>query len=140
MGMSKSPLEAQLEAITREFVFRIVTALRNSSLADVAGLQAPSGSVARRTASVERAKRPLKEPVRNTNPAGKPRQTADHRAELGARVLEALEHGSEPMGLRAIATAVGVPSALLAAPLLELRAAGRIKKQGERRTTIYSAV
>jgi hypothetical protein len=136
--MPKSPLEAQLEAITREFVFRIATALRNSSLADVAGLQAPSGSVVRRAPPVERAKRSPKEPVRSTNPTDKPRQTADRRAELGARVLEALERGSEPMGLRAIATAVGVPSALLAAPLLELRASGRIKKQGERRTTLYS--
>src|SRR5436305_681801 len=61
-----------------------------------------------------------------------PRQTADRRAELGERVLKALERAGEPMGVRALSSELAVAADLLAAPLRELRAAGRIAKHGEK--------
>jgi hypothetical protein len=69
-----------------------------------------------------------------------PRQTAERRAELGERVLEALRQASEPLGVRALAGELHVAPDLLSAPLLELRAAGKLTKHGEKRATTYAAV
>jgi hypothetical protein len=67
------------------------------------------------------------------------RQTAQHRAELGDRVVHALEQAKGPLGVRALSSELGVAPDLLAAPLRELRAAGRITKHGDKRATTYSA-
>ena len=42
------------------------------------------------------------------------------------------------MGVRAIASEVGVAADVLSAPLRELRAEGRIDKHGDKRSTTYS--
>ncbi len=72
--------------------------------------------------------------------SGRPRQTAERRAELGERVLAALLEASEPLGVRALAGELHVAPDLLSAPLLELRAAGKLTKHGEKRATTYAAV
>jgi hypothetical protein len=141
--MPRNPLEEKLEAITRNFVLEIVAAMRGASFADVAGLQLPAQADATRPAAVRPSTRTT--PTRVTAmPAtaekrgAKPRQTADVRAQLADRVVSALEHASEPMGVRALASELGIAPDLLAAPLRELRAAGRIAKHGEKRATTYS--
>jgi hypothetical protein len=53
-------------------------------------------------------------------------------------VIHALERAGSPMGVRTLAGELGVPVDLLAAPLRELRASGRIAKHGEKRATTYS--
>ena len=60
--------------------------------------------------------------------------------ELGDRLVPAAaaSSASEPMGVRALSSELGVATDLLAAPLLELRASGRIAKHGEKRATTYT--
>jgi hypothetical protein len=137
--MERSPrnaLEERLEAITREFVKQIVGALRSASFADVAQLQvaaSPSpGSAGRRPPT-----RVSAAPAPKRQESGRTRQTADRRAELGERVLKALE-GAGQLGVRALSSELGVAPDLLAAPLKELRDAGRVAKHGDKRATTYS--
>jgi hypothetical protein len=125
-------LEAQLTALTQEFVARLVDAIRNASFAEVAALSSPST----RPAS-------SREP-RGTRPAAasgsrRGRQTAAGRAEMGERVMSALRKASQPMGVRALSSELEVAPDVLAVPLRELRAAGKIRKHGEKRSTTYSA-
>ncbi|MGO8997342.1 MAG: hypothetical protein ACLQVI_28840 [Polyangiaceae bacterium] len=138
--MPRSVLEERLEAITRAFVGEIVAALRNASFADVAQLQvasarspAPSRSDAHPPPTRASAK-----PARSREEKRAGRQTADRRAELGQRIVKALGSAGQSMGVRALSSALGVAPDLLTAPLLELRAAGRIAKHGEKRATTYS--
>ena len=74
------------------------------------------------------------------DPSRRPRQTAERRADLGERVLAALLEAAEPLGVRALAGELQVAPDLLSAPLLELRAAGKLTKHGEKRATTYAAV
>jgi hypothetical protein len=136
--MARSGLEERLEEITRRFVAEIVTALREASFAEVAALE-----VAARPRGPGRPPGPR--PVtsvtatpKSKSDGGRQRQTADRRAELGERVLKALQGAEEPMGVRALSSELGVAADLLAAPLRELRDAGRIAKHGEKRATTYS--
>jgi hypothetical protein len=137
--MAKSGLETRLEEITRVFVAEIVNAIRNASFADVADLQvtARSGRPSTPSAAPSKPTRVSASP-KTPGGSGKPRQTADRRAELGERVLKTLVHAGEPMGVRALSSELGVAPDLLTTPLLELRAAGRIAKHGEKRATTYT--
>ena len=135
--MPKHALEDQLTALTREFVGKLVEAIRNASFAEVAALSGPHGTAA--------PSRPARTPRPSTEPrpsgTGKPRlgrQTAERRAELGERLVRTLGTSKSPMGVRALASELGVPSDLLAAPLRELRQAGKIRKHGDKRSTAYS--
>ena len=142
--MPRPPLEAQLAALTQEFVGKLVEAIRNASFAEVAALPGPGGragassaaSRAPRGPAPGRAGRHDNDDHRNL---GHPRQTAAHRAELGDRVVQALKGAHGPLGVRALSSELGVAPDLLAAPLRELREAGRITKHGEKRATTYSA-
>jgi len=135
--MAKTALEERLEAITREFVQQIVATIRSASFADVAGY----GSNA---APPERASAYAAAPAKKTRVVATPkrgageRQTADRRAELAERILESLRKANEPLGVRQLASLLAVPVDLLQTPLLELRAAGRVAKHGEKRATTYS--
>jgi predicted Rossmann fold nucleotide-binding protein DprA/Smf involved in DNA uptake len=138
--MTKNALEDQLAALTREFVGKLVEALRNASLADVAALSSDPAARLEREARPNRAREARES---NAVPPRAPsltpgRQTAARRAEVGERVTLALRSASEPMGVRALATELGVEPTALAVPLRELRAAGRIRKHGEKRATTYS--
>jgi hypothetical protein len=138
-----SPLEAQLAALTQEFVTKLVDAIRNASFADVAAL---SGSGARPPASgrshaapaLPASRRVVKRPSGEQNGTSRERQTASRRAELADRVVHTLESAGKPLGVRAIAEELSVPVDLLVVPLRELRTAGRIHKHGEKRSTTYS--
>lgn len=143
--MARSTLEAQLDEITREFVARIVSAIRGASLAEVAGyrtLVAVSGAGATGRRGRARAAAPRNgvpssdaEPKRRGR---RPRQSPEKRAELATRILAVLKDASTPMGARAIASEVGIAPDLLAVPLRELRQGGRITKHGDKRATTYS--
>ena len=149
-AMAKNGLEDRLEEITRDFVRQIVGALRSASFADVAGLQVSGASPTVSTGGGARRGRPPKaaagrpvtrvsaSPAAGNHENGRSRQTADTRAELGERVVKALEGARDSMGVRALSSELGVRADLLAVPLKELRAAGRIAKHGEKRATTYS--
>ncbi|HEX8790308.1 MAG TPA: hypothetical protein VF765_05100 [Polyangiaceae bacterium] len=131
--MAAQGLEAQLTRLTQEFVHKLVEAIRNASFAEVAALGPPSNGVGAPAQAPRGRKLPAAaRPVR----AG--RQTAAKRAELAERVVGALKDAKQPMGARALSSELGVAPDLLAAPLRELRAAGRIKKHGDKRATTYS--
>jgi hypothetical protein len=49
-----------------------------------------------------------------------------------------LSSAGKPIGVRALAGELGVDPGKLAVPLRELRAAGKIRKHGEKRATTYS--
>ena len=136
MGGPWPTLEAQLTALTQEFVARLVDALRNASFAEVAQLsRRPSRRAARR-----RPRRVLPAPARP--PAAGRGGTADRgrRAPSSARrVVGALGRAGQPMGVRALSSELGVAPDVLAVPLRELRAAGKVRKHGEKRSTTYSA-
>src|SRR5271170_1314822 len=106
-------LEAQLTALTQEFVAKLVDALRNASFAEVAQLSA--GHVASHPAPAR--PREARGPGRPPS-VGKPgRQTAATRAELGERVVKALEAVAQPMGVRDLSSRLGVAPDVLAVPL-----------------------
>jgi len=140
-------LEAELAAILQEFAGRLVDAIRNASIADVAALtQSPplslraiaGGDGRERFSSARRtAARASKETTRDARTSV--RQTASRRAELGDLVVRTLEGAGRPLGVRALSTELGIAADRLGAPLRELRSAGRIKKHGEKRATTYSA-
>jgi hypothetical protein len=140
--MAKSGLEDRLEAITRTFVAEIVATFRNASLADLADLAElqPRGRTGTSNGKkpVTRVSASPRAGARSGDESSRPRQTADRRAELGERVMKALAKAGEPLGVRALSSELGVATDLLAAPLLELRASGRIAKHGEKRATTYS--
>jgi hypothetical protein len=144
--MAKSGLEERLEAITLAFVAQIVATFRDASLADLAELQfagprertGAGGGGASGKKPVTRVTASPRAQVRSNDESSRPRQTADRRAELGERVIKVLEKAGEPLGVRALSSELGVATDLLAAPLLELRASGRIAKHGEKRATTYS--
>jgi hypothetical protein len=141
--MAKSGLEDRLEAITRAFVAEIVAAFRESSLADLADLAELQVTGPRERSAASNGKKPVTRVTasprsRSGDESSRPRQTADRRAELGERVMKALGKAGEPLGVRALSSELGVATDLLTAPLLELRASGRIAKHGEKRATTYS--
>jgi hypothetical protein len=139
-AMPKNALEDQLAALTREFVAKLVDTLRNASLADVAALSSDSRDRPARPAREERPARVrearAEAPATRGNGGG--RQTAARRAEVGERLTQALGDAGQPMGVRALATELGVDPASLAVPLRELRDAGKIRKHGDKRATTYS--
>jgi hypothetical protein len=126
-------LEAQLTALTQEFVARLVDVIRNASFADVANLSLPRGGAPREPRG------PRRVPAPSTSNGRGGRQTAAKRAELGERVMQALRDAGQPMGVRALSSELSVAPDKLAVPLRELRAAGKIRKHGEKRSTTYSA-
>jgi hypothetical protein len=130
--MPKHALEAQLLGLTQEFVSKLVDVIRNASFADVAALPGASSVSQSREPRAPRAVKAAAEPSRTG------RQTAAKRAEMGERVLEVLRTKRQPLGVRALATELGVTPELLAAPLKELRASSKIRKHGEKRATTYS--
>jgi hypothetical protein len=125
-------LEAQLTALTQEFVAKLVDALRNASFAQVAALSPARATPTARTRGPKRAAAGV------APEGGGGRQTAARRAELGDRLVGTLRKAGQPMGVRALASELGVPADVLAAPLRELRAAGKVRKHGEKRSTTYS--
>lgn len=137
-----SPLEAQLTEITREFVARIVSAIRSASFAEVAGLGSDAQPPARRSSTDVAPTRPARKAADASEEpevrrGRRPRQTADKRAELGDRIVDVLAAAGQPLGVRALASELGTAPDLLAVPLRELRDRGRIKKIGEKRNTTY---
>jgi hypothetical protein len=142
-------LEAQLAALTQEFVGRLVEAFRNAAVAEIAAVSAPKvvPAATRATTAFRGYARPPQSPrAIATQRQGREardidsrvRQTAARRAELGDRVVQTLERARAPLGVRALSSELGVAPDLLAAPLRELRASGRIRKHGEKRATTYS--
>lgn len=135
--MPKNDLEAQLMALTQEFVGKLVRAIRNASFAQVAALpEPPAGSGAPRISTVAKRTAGARAATHDNSSSG--RQTAARRAELGERVLRALRSAGQPLGVRALSTNLGVTPDLLGTPLRELRSAGKIRKHGEKRSTTYS--
>ncbi len=133
-------LEAQISALMQEFVARLVDVIRNASFAEVASLSVPRAAAPAARPGPGRPKRGAAAPAApSSNGRSAGRQTAARRAELGERVLQALAGASQPMGVRALSSELGVAPDKLAVPLRELRAAGKIRKHGEKRATTYSA-
>ena len=132
--MPRQDLESRLAEITREFVTRLVHEIRNASFAEVAALPGEDATpMAPRTPlrPVAKAKAAKAEP--------RVRRSAAGRAEVGEQVIAALSRANKPMGVRELADALGVTPDALAAPLRELRTAGKIRKHGDKRATKYSA-
>lgn len=133
--MPKQDLEARLAELTREFVTRLVQVIRNASFAEVAALpDQASPPKPRSTARSSEAASSSAE--RKAGPRA--RRSAEGRAELAERVLGALSGAGKAMGVRDLSSALGVAPDALAAPLRELRTAGRIRKHGDKRATKYS--
>jgi len=136
-----STLEAQLTALTQEFVAKLVEAIRNASFAEVANLSLPAGGgarVARGPGRPPRSSTPATPAGAGGGASPRRRQNAASRAEIGERLLRALKGAPQPMGVRALSGELEVAPDVLAVPLRELRAAGRIRKHGEKRATTYS--
>jgi hypothetical protein len=133
--MPKQDLEARLADLTREFVTRLVQVIRNASFAEVAALPDPPGSPAPRSSARSGSAGPgaaeKKAPPRA-------RRSAEGRAALAERVLSALSNAGKAMGVRDLSSTLDVTPDALAAPLRELRTAGKIRKHGDKRATKYS--
>jgi hypothetical protein len=131
--MPKDDLEARLSALTRAFVAQLVDVIRNASFAEVAALPGSGGAIP--------ARGPARAPVaaKSQNGAPRRRRNAAGLAEIQDRVLEALGSAGKSLGVRELSSTLGVKPEALAAPLRDLRTAGRIKKHGDKRATKYSA-
>ncbi len=130
----KSSLEDDLASLTSEFVGRIVATLRNASFAEVAALAPPA------RARVEIPRPTRSSPALSPKTHGKrTRRGAGERAEVAEQLADVLRKAGEPLGVRALSSALGVAPDRLAGPLKELRDAGRVKKHGDKRSTTYSA-
>jgi hypothetical protein len=129
--MARTALEEELSEITREFVVRIVTAIRGASFADVASF---SGSASPANARAKKAPSP---PAHDERPS-RSRQTAEKRKELSARLLQVLAKSGEPMGVRALSGELKVAPDRLLLPLKDLRNAGKVTKHGDKRNTRYA--
>jgi hypothetical protein len=142
--MPKTHLEAQLSALTHEFVAKLVDVIRNASFGEVAALSRPRyGEAARGVRPVSKRLRGPAAPSvprrrRAAEEVTSTRQTAARRAELAERIVRTLRGAGRPLGVRALSGELGVAPDLLATPLRELRVAGQIVKHGEKRTTTYS--
>jgi hypothetical protein len=139
--MPRQDLESRLAEITREFVTRLVHEIRNASFAEVAALP-DDGNRTTGPAHPAAARAPNNKSKEGTGAGPKGRRTrrsAEGRAEVGERVLAALDRAGKPMGVRDLAEAVGLSPDALAAPLKELRTSGRVRKHGDKRATKYSA-
>ncbi|MGH7438243.1 MAG: hypothetical protein ACRENE_21370 [Polyangiaceae bacterium] len=142
--MPRQDLESRLAEITREFVTRLVHEIRNASFAEVAALP-DDGNHSAGAAHVAAARAPSSSKSRDragagANPNGRrTRRSAEGRAEVGERVLAALDRAGKPMGVRDIAETTGLSPDALAAPLKDLRTSGRVRKHGDKRATKYSA-
>jgi hypothetical protein len=141
--MPRPQLEAQLAALTQEFVAKLVEAIRNASFVEVAALPGPGAPAGLRSPGKPSQPRAGRHETRSRGaaaPSSSPRlrQTAQNRAALADRVVHALEQARAPLGVRALSSELGVAPDLLATPLRELRAAGRITKHGDKRATTYS--
>jgi hypothetical protein len=134
--MPRQDLESRLAEITREFVTRLVHEIRNASFAEVAALPdggEPSTAAPRAIPRAPASKAKVGATGRRT------RRSAEGRAEVGERVLAALDRAGKPLGVRDLAEAVGLSADALAAPLKDLRTSGRVRKHGDKRATKYSA-
>ena len=135
--MSSSPLETRLEAIAKRFIGDVMGALGEASLSDLAayaekqratrGRPAPSAPAPKRTKVVGKGPAPTRE-----------RRSAASLSEIEDRIVLELKNAAQPMGARAIANAVAVPVDKIGAPLKALRDAGRVKKIGDKRASVYS--
>ena len=135
--MSSSPLETKLEAIAKRFISEVMGALGEASLSDLAayaeqqrasrGRPAAPAPAAKRTKVVGKGPAPTRE-----------RRSAANLSELEDRIVQELKSAAQPMGARAIANAVAVPADKIGAPLKALRDAGRVKKIGDKRASVYS--
>jgi len=112
-------------------------ALGEASLSDLAayaekqratrGRPAPSAPAPKRTKVVGKGPAPTRE-----------RRSAASLSEIEDRIVLELKNAAQPMGARAIANAVAVPVDKIGAPLKALRDAGRVKKIGDKRASVYS--
>jgi hypothetical protein len=134
---SQPSLEAQLHEITRDFVAKIVSTIRSASFAEVAGY-APTDDPASEGKIVSKLTiSPAGAPAAKV-PGRKPRQTAEKKAELLTRIVSILRAAGAPLAVRTIAHEAATPADRLAAPLLELRDQGKVRKHGDKRNTTYS--
>lgn len=133
--MPKQDLEARLADLTREFVTRLVQVIRNASFAEVAALPDPPGSPASRSTSRSGSAGPSAAEKKEHPRA---RRSAEGRAALAERVLSALSNAGKALGVRDLSSTLDVTPDALAAPLRELRTAGKIRKHGDKRATKYS--
>ena len=139
--MSRTGLDAQLEAATREFVAKVLGILRNASLAEVAAVQPETGLLARQQSGSKAAPR-----AASGGPtfATRRRRRASGRSSsmegLDGRIVDALTQAGEPLAARRLADSLGVPLDALARPLKDLRESGRISKRGDKRATKYALV
>jgi hypothetical protein len=129
--MPKDDLEARLAALTHTFVAQLVDVIRNASFAEVAALPGTSAGSPRPPSRVA---------AKSKNGAPRTRRSAAGRAELQDRVVATLGSAGKSLGVRDLSNALGVKPEALAAPLRDLRAAGSIKKHGDKRATKYSVV
>jgi len=136
--MSSSPLEAKLEAIARRFIGDVMGALGEASLSDLAAY-AEKQRASRGRPAGPTAVTPKRTKVVGKGPAPtRERRSAANLSELEDRIVEELRGAAQPMGARAIANAVAVPLDKIGAPLKALRDAGRVKKIGDKRASVYS--
>jgi len=130
--MSSSPLETKLETIAKRFIGEVMGALGEASLSDLA-------SYAEKQRSSRAAPAPARTKVVGKRPsATRERRSAANLSEIEDRIVLELKNAAQPMGARAIANAVAVPVDKIGAPLKALRDAGRVKKIGDKRASVYS--
>ncbi len=126
-------LEGQLEDAAIEFVRKILSILRNASLADVAGVGVGTSSAPQPAARAPKFSAP-RGPGRPRQPSGAVGATGD----LVPKILDVLASASGPTPARAIADQLGVSLDALAKPLKQLRDEHRIVKHGEKRASKYA--
>lgn len=143
-----SNVQNAIQEAANRFAHEIVSLLRGATLSDILAItgKAPSTSTAAAEpkARGRRGRRPAAEVAAVADkPRGRGRRAAGKKrsreevARLAERVLECLKASKNEMGVSGIADTLKVPTADLGLPLSKLRADGKVKTHGQKRSTVY---
>ncbi len=121
----------------------IASAFQNSTASEIAGVS--SVALAASPAPARRGRPPASAKVAATakgKPGRKPRtataKPAISRKDLNEQIYEAILQAPAPVGLGAVAKAVGVDATQVAPGIRTLKIEGRIQKHGDKRSATYS--
>jgi hypothetical protein len=131
-----SNVQSAIQAAAGRFASEVVALLREATLADILALTGKSAAFATETRRARVAVAGERVRGRRGRNAGRKR-SREEVAKLAERVVQYLTSVKDEIGVSGIAEALKVSTADLGLPLSKLRADGKIKTRGQKRSTVY---
>jgi hypothetical protein len=143
--MNSTDIQSKIQAASNQFVAEIV-AVFSEAFASVASDLAVKAPAKAKTAAIKHAgkstaKAPAKPVAAKTAKPAKPgkriRRSEDQLVADGEKVVKLLASNKKGLRVEQINKMLGASTSKLARPILMLLAEGKIRKEGERRATVY---